>query len=135
MSEIKKSTLHPYNDKDIDIYPKTNEEQVKDLKRYTHYIYCRFSSNNRGSFNVILKSESNTPITSVSQLLEAIPDDMNVVASGVYTTGGRTFIIEYAVLDKTNNRIGQAVRDITSTTSETQILTPSTIDTITDIVY
>lgn len=135
MSEIKKSTLHPYNDKDIDLYPKTNEEQVEDLKRYTHYIYCRFSSSYRGSFNVILKSESNTPITTLSQLLEAIPNNMNVVASGVYTTGGHTYIIEYAVLDKTNENVGRAVRDITSTTSETQILAPSTIDSIIDIVY
>lgn len=132
---IKNTTLHPYNDKDTDLYPKTSEEQVEDLKRYTHYIYCRFSSSYRGSFNVILKSDSNTPITTVSELLEAIPDDMNVVASGVHTSGGHTYIIEYAVLDKTNERIGRAVRDITSTTGETQILTPSTVDTITDTVY
>lgn len=132
---IKNTTLHPYNDKNTDLYPKTSEEQVSDLKRYTHYIYCRFNSSYRGSFNVILKSEDNTPITTVSELLEAIPDDMNVVASGVYTSGGHTYIIEYAVLDKTNERIGRAVRDITSTTGETQILTPSTVDTITDTVY
>lgn len=87
MNEIKKSTLHPYNDKDIDIYPKTNEEQVEDNERYLHHIYVRNTTYN-ATCNVLIVNKDSNPIENITELCELLSDISSTTMLECSCSGG-----------------------------------------------
>lgn len=116
MSEIKKSTLHPYNDKDIDIYPKTNDEQVEGLKKYRHIIvYINVSYH--ASAQLELLTLDDTPITTLGELFNLLENDIVLSGSGLYKSGNDYITITRIEFKKSTSSLVVAGTNLTTQAS------------------
>lgn len=116
MSEIKKSTLHPYNDKDIDIYPKTNEEQVEGLKKYIHNIVY-INATYHATAQLELLSLDDTPITTLGELFNILENDIVLSGSGLYKSGNDYITITKIEFKKSTSSLVVAGTNLTTSAS------------------
>lgn len=99
---IKKTTLHPYNDKNTDLYPKTDKSQITDFPKYLHIISGVYFLKNV-SFQLEILLDDDTEITSMSELYDILDSDVRTIASGMFINdSSHMCVIQYAELDITN---------------------------------